>query len=405
VLVLWGPGGSGKTEVGASKAVATALKWPGNVIFLCRRKKEDLRLTLWKRFVERLPAELVVTKDDHRCVRTLKNGTEIYGLGFDSIEDVNKLAGTECGLVVVEEATETPFEYFDQKIRRSCRKPGAPYHQVVLMCNPGTPTHWIKKLIDSHDKDVEDILMPTIPESCGILPKTFYAWLAGLKGIFALRYRDGQWVALEGLVYPFDPKMQVIPRFDIPKSWPRVRSHDFGFSLLHPAVTQWWARSPDDKWYLYRQLFQTRKTVKTISVQIKHYDALDGVPVDPLICDTDCEDRQTFEENGIATRPAYKDHRVGQALVFDAFETNRIFFFQDSLVEVDMERQIAGMPTSTEEQLEKHIWKDSVSKEDWRDEEDDGPDTMRYAMATTNRHAFVEPRSVADAFLTAMVSR
>jgi hypothetical protein len=63
----------------------------------------------------------------------LRNGTEIWGLGLDSKKDITKLASTECGLVVVEEATEIEEKFYDEQIKRSNRLPTAPFTQVLMM--------------------------------------------------------------------------------------------------------------------------------------------------------------------------------------------------------------------------------------------------------------------------------
>jgi len=108
--------------VGAGKALLIGAKYQKNIIFLIRRKKVDLRATLWKRFTEILPEDHVVQKNEQQMIYTLSNKTEVWGLGLDSTEDINKLASTECGMAVVEEATEIREEYFDEKIKRAAYK-------------------------------------------------------------------------------------------------------------------------------------------------------------------------------------------------------------------------------------------------------------------------------------------
>lgn len=379
-LLLWGPGGSGKTECGTVKAIAVAAQHPNNRIFLIRRKKVDLRLTLWKRFIERVPMELVASKDENRMYYKLTNGTEFLGLGLDTVQDVNKLASAECGMAVIEEAIEINEEHFDEKIKRAVRLPSAPFHQTLLLCNPGTPAHWIhKRWIMEKRQGYRNLYMPTIPQEANVLPQTFYDWLYSLTGIFAKRYREGKWVAIEGLVYTFDPEHHIIDPFPIhPNEGKVVCANDFGYD--HPFVGHWWWVSPEDIWYLYREIYKTHKRVALHGEDMVGYFRKDARRPS-VICDHDAENMADLRAAGIDTRHANKERLAGQQSVEKLFEEDRIFFFRDCLVERDMRRVIRKLPTCTVEEFPLYGWSNK-GKEDMIKEFDDGMDTMRYAVHT-----------------------
>ena len=73
----------------------------------------------------------------------------------------------------------------------------------------------------------------------------------------------GLWTAFEGQAfmeftddsahYKDGLFTHVIAPFDIPKEWPKYRSFDFGYSK--PFAVQWWAVSPDDTLYMYREWY------------------------------------------------------------------------------------------------------------------------------------------------------
>lgn len=384
-LLIWGQGGSGKTHTGACKGIIAAAKYPNNIVFYIRRKKVDLRTTLWKKFTELFPREYIVNQNENSMIYNLRNGTEIWGLGLDSITDVNKLASTECGTAIIEEATEIEEKYFDEKIKRAVRLPRVPFHQTILLCNPSAPSHWIyNKFFMNKQEGYKEIFCKTLPPP--YLPQSFYNWLNNLTGVFAQRYREGKWVGFEGLVYPFDPQRHIIPRFEIPKEWTKILAIDFGFAVTHPFVCQWWAISPEEKWYRYREIYMSQRTVKTHSAEIKKFCEIDKIPPQ-AICDHDAEDRATLEENGIMVTPANKDRLAGQQTVFDKFEHGQIFFLEDSLVEPDVDRQIQKLPTMTEQEFGTYIWA-SKGKEDMIKNKDDGMDAMRYSMHTfKNRYS------------------
>jgi PBSX family phage terminase large subunit len=376
-LLLDGPWFSGKSQVVAMKAFELGDAFPGNCIALVRKKRSDLKATLWKWFIDKvLPPDCVIAHNDTDLYRKIKNGTEIYGVGLDSTNDVNKLASREYGFIGVEEATEITEEDFDEKLSRCLRLTTIPFLQLMLICNPGMPAHFIyKRFILNKLPSYNRIKATILPNR----PPSYKERMDQLTGVMALRYREGEWVAYEGLVYPFDPQKHIVKPFDIPKDWKRVIVIDFGFD--HPFVCQWWAVSPSDAWFLYREIYYSRRTVKTHSAQIKHYNEIDGI--EPrIICDHDAEDQATLIENGLITQNAQKDRQSGQQAVFDKFENNQIFFFEDCTIERDTRLVMEKKPASTIEEFPSYIWTNKA-KEDMTKEKDDGMDSIRYGIYTT----------------------
>lgn len=391
-ILLSGPWGTGKTHSLADKGLLWGYQYPGSQIALARKTADALRLTLWKVFIEkilsRLPENEVVAANETTMYRRLRNGTEYYGGGLDSASGkINKFASREYNLMLVEEAKEIDEADLEEKVGRCMRLPGFPLHQVILATNPDSPNHHLYKrfYLAPHpgDRLIEGTVLPP-----PFLPESYYERLRQLKGIYFQRYAKGLWTAAIGLVYPFDPTKHLITkeqfrertgRDEIPADWKRVLSIDFGFD--HPFVAHWWAVSPDDKWYLYREIYHTRRTVNTHAKTIlEAFDKDEQRPV--AICDHDAEDRATLQEHGIRTVPARKDRQAGQQTVFDIISEDRMYFFTDALVEEDIRLVAEGKPTRTVEEFPGHIWT-SKTKEDWRKEEDDGMDTTRYAAHTT----------------------
>ncbi|MBA7546234.1 hypothetical protein ES705_38619 [subsurface metagenome] len=376
-LLFNGPWGSGKTHMLAEKAYFMALMYRNNRVALVRKKRVDLKTTLWKWLIDKiLPPENVVQKNDTELFRRLINGAEIQGFGLDSTYDINKLASHEYGFIAVEEAVEITEEDYDKKIVRCLRLPNVPFHQLLLATNPGAPSHFLYKRFYMQKKDddykvIEGDILPDLPES-------YYKRVNSLTGIYRERYKKGKWVSFEGLVYPFDPIKHIVEPFEIPKDGKRVLAIDFGFD--HAFVCQWWYISSDDKWYCYRQIYYSYRTVKTHATEIKYYCEKDGIEPE-AICDHDAEDMATLRENGIKTIPAKKDRLAGQQIVYEKFENNQIFFFRDSLVEKDQRLMMKNLPIRTEEEFGTYIWKGKV-KEDMAKAKDHGMDCMRYAIAT-----------------------
>lgn len=391
-LLLWGPGGTGKTHIGAMKAIMLGGLYPNNKVLLIRKKKTDLRTSLWDKFNELLPNEAIVKRNETTMTIKMLNGTEFIGLGLDSEKEVNKLASMECGAAIVEEATEVPEQYYDEKIRRACRLPRVPFHQVMLMCNPSQPTHWIKKRwLDRDDETLkrdhyDDIYFH---ENKPFMNTDWLDWLEGLSGIFGARYRDGQWVGAEGLVYPYNPNKHSIEPFDIPDDWLRVVALDFGFSLMHAFCVHWWAISPEtfltypaESWFCYRQIYTTGKTVSDLAPQIKKFMVQDELLHKAIICDHDADGRAELNKHGIKTRPAIKKRIAGQQRVHDLIANDKMYYFKNSLVEEDIELKMHKLPVRTEEEYGLYTWA-TKDKEDMITKYDHGQDTSRYGVLTT----------------------
>lgn len=392
-LLCQGIGGTCKTHTGAEKAIYMGSKYPRNRVLLMRKKRTDLRTTLWTKFKELLPGEFIARKGGHPQISdtmmsaTLRNGSEILGLGMDSEEDVNKLASMEAGFIVVEEATEIPEHYYDEKIRRACRLPRVPFHQVVSLCNPGPPTHWIKKRwIDQTREGYFQIPFRTISP---YLAEDWLKWFHSLTGIFRARYHDGKWVGAEGLVYPFDPNKHSIESFDIPDDWQRVVALDFGFSLMHAFCVHWWAISPKTfliypagSWFCYRQIYTTGKTVSDLAPQIKKFMQRDELLHQAIICDHDADGRAELNKHGIKTRPAIKKRIAGQQRVHDLIANDKMYYFKNSLVEEDIELKMHKLPIRTEDEYGFYTWANK-DKEDMITKYDHGQDTSRYAVLAT----------------------
>lgn len=376
-VLFGGPWGSGKTHVGALKAYCMAALYAGNCVALVRKKRVDLKATLWKKLVDEiLPESYVVSKNDTELYRKLTNGSEIFGVGLDSVGDVNKLASREYGFIVVEEASETTEEDFDVKILRCLRLPTVPFHQVLLMTNPASPAHYLYQRFYVEKRKGYKKIEGTILSD---LPTSYLERIGQLRGVFRERYALGKWTAFEGLVYPFDPSKHIIKRFPIPADYRRAVSVDFGFD--HPYVAQFWAISPSDVWYLDREIYYTHRTVKTHSKQMHEiYDRIySGTK---LICDHDAEDRATLKENGFRTVAAEKDRLAGQQTVYDKFEADQVFFFEDALIELDQRLVMENKPQRTVDEFPSYIWR-TKQKEDMIKEKDDGMDAMRYALHTS----------------------
>ena len=374
-----GPWGTGKTHCGAMKALYLAVKHDNYLVGLIRKKRVHLEATLWNKFLSILPKELVVKSNDTKLYRKLWNGSEIYGLGLDSEEAVNLMDSREFAFVVIEEAKEINEGIFDTKIQR-CMRAKADFRQVLCLTNPGHPAHFLNQRFIVQDlKGYKRIQGEILPD----LPPDYLERIDQLTGINRDRYKLGLWVAQEGAVYPYDPSKHLISMADLERNegwhnWNRVIGVDFGVD--HPFVAVFFAVSPSDEWYMYKEIYVTGRSPNVNAKQLKAEIDKEGIEGRTMIySDHEAGAFLTFQEHGLYMNKAKKDRLAGQGSVYQLFEEGRIFFVRGALLEKDQSQDLRGLPIQTVDEFPEYVWADTT-KEDMVKIKDDGMDAMRYAV-------------------------
>ena len=182
----------------------------------------------------------------------------------------------------------------------------------------------------------------------------------------------GYFGAFRGSVYKgFRRDLHVIEPFEIPGTWTRYRSIDWGFN--NPFVCLWLARDPDNQWFVYAEHYQARELLSYHAQRIKQISGLDRYQT--TWADHDAQDRYEFEKLGIKTTPAKKDIRLGiesvqAALKVQANGQPRLFVFRTCV--------------HTIEELIGYRWREGTESYDARDEpmkvNDHTCDALRYAV-------------------------
>jgi phage terminase large subunit len=376
-LMYYGCWGSGKTFILAAKTLLMSMI-PNNRLALIRRKRTHLKATTWDVLIKDvLPPSWIDYYNSTELLIKLKNKSEIRGFGLDSGNDINALASQQFGFIGVEEARETREDQYDEQIGRSLRWPHIPpkFLQVMLVTNPDRPGHFLNQRFNVERWEDYKSIKAQILDN--LLPKAYLRRIEQLRGVFRKRYKDGLWVGAEGMVYPFDPAVHVIKRFAIPKEWERVVSADLGYD--NPLCIQWWAISPEARWYLYREIYKTHVSPSVYIPQIQSFNNADGI--NPrVICDHDPAIASLFKSYGVKTQNAIKDRMAGQITVNDLFEMDKSYIFEDCLVEVDNRLVEQRKPWSTAQEYPGYTWLDG--KDDMSHEDDHGMDAERYAKHT-----------------------
>lgn len=344
---------------------------------------------------------------------TYPNGSKLAVGGLD---DADKYLSAEYDFIYVNQAEEIPLDSWEKLLGRATGRAGnSPYPQIFGDCNPGPANHWIKNrasllLLETRHED-----NPSLHDGNDWTPlgRKSLAILDGLTGLRYKRGRLGLWVGAEGVVYEFDTTVHLIPRFDIPPSWQRIRVIDFGYT--NPFVCLWIAIDNDGRMYLYRELYMTQRTVARHMVDI-HIHSKDENYI-ATISDHDAEDRATLAAGtivddvdlvkrlvdagfradatgkvklpGIATIAADKRVTVGIEKVQERLKPAgdgkpRLYVFEDSLIEIDEDLKSKYKPYRTEDEFTVYAYPEGKDGKPEKEEPikvyDHAMDDIRYGV-------------------------
>jgi len=409
-VLLSGPAGTGKSRACLEKLHAACLRWPGARALIVRKTRESLTETALVTFEERvLPMHSAIAagaRRSHRQAYHYPNGSVVVVGGLDRPA---KVMSTEYDLIYVQEAIEL-FENDWESLTTRLRNGVVPFQQIIADTNPDRPTHWLKRRVDrgatvmleSRHEDNPTLWNRTTRDWTDT-GRTYIAKLDRLTGVRKPRLRHGKWVQAEGVVYEaWDRQVHLIDPFEIPGSWRRIRAIDFGYS--NPFVCLWIAVDHDRRMFVYREIYQTRRTVKAHAKRI--HELSSGETYEFSVADHDAEDRATLRENGITTLAARKEVNPGIAAVQERLEDagdgrRRLYVFRNCLVERDPALDDAKQPCSILDEFDCYSWprtSDGIVGREGPDKRNDhAMDALRYAALAVDRTiAELEPDQVRE---------
>lgn len=215
-----------------------------------------------------------------------KTGTRIYMNGLDKPQN---LLSDFFDAAFVNQAELLPFDAWDELTARVSERAGTmPIAMLTGDCNPNVPNHWIRdqtkddklkyfrmsfldnpEIIDQGSDRLKafKIAFENNPDPkllnqiMDLFSESGLRRVEKLKNLDGLRFKRGflgLWASGEGLVFDdFEPETHIVDVTIMP-NWPRYLSVDWGFR--NPASVIWWAHSPDDRLYAYKEIYKTRLT-------------------------------------------------------------------------------------------------------------------------------------------------
>lgn len=157
---------------------------------------------------------------------------------------------------------------------------------------------------------------------------------------------------------------------------------DWGFT--NPGIMQIWLTDYDDRLYLFRELYATRKIIDWWIERGVEFRDMYGVR--EFVCDpAEPAFIQQFNNAGLVAVPANNDvnagiHAVQSRLRVQPDGKPRLFVIRSSRIEMDIELKDAGKPTSTLEEIPGYVWDSHHQKEKPIKVDDHGVDALRYMV-------------------------
>jgi len=399
-ILLTGSAGGGKSNLAAEKLHGFMLAYPGACGLALRKARE------WCKGSVRVMLETVIGEDPRVHVYDdhidYDNESVIYFGGLkdkDQREALRSKRGShgDPDIAWMEEANAFTRQDFDEVSGR-LRGDRANWTQLILSTNPDAPTHWIyKDLMQGGAAGVYYSGARDNPRNSQV----YFDRLDAMIGTMRDRLRDGKWVQAEGAIYDeYDPAIHMIDADQCPEFVRCFRVVDFGYS--NPFVCQWWGEDSDGRLYRYREIYQTRRLVESLTPEIVKLTGKE--PIEFTVADHDAEDRATMSAHGISTTPAIKDVSPGIQAVKARMKVQpdgkpRIYFVRGALVEVDPLLEAEKRPTCTEDEIPGYAWKKyddgKPNKEEPIKINDHGCDTTRYIVAYLD--GTLDPTKLVDA--------
>ena len=284
-IAYGGARGGGKSWAARAKAMLLALNYPGIQILLLRRSLKELREN------HIMPLQIMlngIAKYKDQTKEFIFPANSRIVLGYCSAEsDVLQYQGQAYDVIFMEEATQfTEFQY--QTLMESNRSSGMMKERftprMYFTCNPGGVGHsWVKRLfVDRQYMGKENI------DNYDFVPSTVYdneylmtnnpEYVENLENLPEMRKRAmlyGDWDAFEGQYFgEFSRDIHIIEPFEIPISWRRYITLDYGLDML---AAYWVAVDPNNKAYVYKELYKSGLIISDAAKEILRINGTEKV--------------------------------------------------------------------------------------------------------------------------------
>jgi hypothetical protein len=336
-VLYGGSAGGGKSYA----ILADPLRYMGHPQFsglVLRHTTEELRELIWKS-QEMYPKIYPGIKWSERKMQwQAPSGARLWMSYLDRDEDVMRYQGLSFSYIAFDELTQwaTPFAYNYMRSRlrtaandlplymRATTNPGGPGHQWVrkMFILPSPPnksfyatdieTGQVMRFPKGHSREGEALFKRKfIPAKLSDNPYLaesgdYEAMLLSLPEHQRRQLLDGDWDIAEGAAFSeFNRAIHVVEPYEIPHSWPRFRSCDYGYGSYSAVL--WFAVAPDDSVVVYRELYVSKVLAEDLAMMILNLESNEKIRYGVL--DSSCWHKRGDTGPSIAERMIMKGCR------------------------------------------------------------------------------------------------
>lgn len=345
-IAYGGARGGGKSWAMRTLFILLAMHYSGLKLLLLRRTLPELRENHLLPMLEMLKDIAKFNAEEKAFV--FPNGSR-FKLGYcDNERDIYQYQGQEYDVIGFEEATLFTWAMiqFILTCNRSTRADFKP--RAYYTMNPGGVSHadfkrlFIDRSYRGKEKASNYRFIPAKVYDNAILMENNPEYVETLQDLpeeLRKAHLDGDWNVFIGQVFSeWRESLHVVEPFEIPKSWYKFRSMDWGFSK--PYAIYWHAVDHDGVIYTYREMYGckdnmpdvgTQETAREVAKRAKALDdAVYGV-ADPAIWSKTGHEGPTIGEDfaleGVAWTPADNDRIQGKMQVHIRLKEQKIKVF------------------------------------------------------------------------------
>ena len=275
-ILYGGAAGGGKSCAFIMDAIWHAANYPGIKIGCFRRSYPELEESFLAELAKRNYArELGAKWNSTNKVLKFPNGSLINFSYAENLVDASRILGGEYQAFYIDEASlmlPAVIQHIEERLRSGNKL--IPVIGLRLATNPGGVGH--KYLKDRfinptkrgtivHHEPVGDrgltrsvAFIPAKATDNPYLNESYDAILDSIPDpARRAAMRDGDWDAMVGQFFDqWSHATHVVPRFDIPKEWPRYAGIDYGYAA--PWAVVWLAPDNDGRIWVYREAYSTK---------------------------------------------------------------------------------------------------------------------------------------------------
>lgn len=371
--VYSGAVGAGKSRALCIAALIHCASRPKARFGLFRKTRVSLLKSTIKTLIEGdgdappvLPPGTYTHNKNESEIRLIGGGSIIYS-GVETPEAVRSMNLTQAAIDEVTELTALDYNAVDDRVRVNIGEP----LRVLNATNPGTPSHWMAKMMglspDKHTPDLNcKIILTRTPDNTYLDPEYIASFARHEGTVYYRRMFLGEWCGSEGMVYDrFTRSDHAVSAGFVGKR--RIIGVDDGYTDPFVVID---IHANEDRYHIAREVYETRLVMDE---KIDRVKALADSDTDVVVDSAAPDLIESLRRAGVRAFPADK----GPGSV-----NYGINVVQTLLAGSRGSLTVEPTCTNTIREFESYEWKESAHglKDQPRDMDNHAMDAVRYAL-------------------------